>query len=229
MSYPLLPPGDRPRRNGEPPMPQLPPHRYTDYPVYPANADYSGYPEASGYFPQAAAPVPPSSFFSMAVAWRNKWTILFLAILGGVAGYGYAWSQRPVYQAKLIMEVQSANENFMNLKDVDPTSGGNSAESLQTQLKILQSDSLFARVRKSMEMWAPQMRSVAPTPPHPLLKDFPAFRAVTFNEELAAAPDNLKVRVNGLSRLVELRFDSADPRFAAEFLNRLVEDRKSVV
>ena len=54
-----------------------------------------------------------------------------------MAGYGYAWSQRPVYQAKLIMEVQSANENFMNLKDVDPTSGGNSAESLQTRIHDL--------------------------------------------------------------------------------------------
>ncbi len=147
-----------------------------------------------------------------------------LAVLGAATGYSYARSQRAIYQARLTMEVQSANENFMNLREVDPTSGANSAESLQTQLKILQSDPLFTRVRKSLEPLAMVMRKAPPPPPHPWLKGLPAFRPVTFAEEMDAAPDNLKVRVNGLSRLVELRFDSADPLFAAEFLNRLVDD-----
>ena len=57
--------------------------------------------------------------------------------------------QTPVYQARTSLEIQDLNENFLNIKQVTPVSEGNSYTALtdiQTQIKLLQSESLVKRV-----------------------------------------------------------------------------------
>src|SRR5207237_522073 len=57
--------------------------------------------------------------------------------------------QTPIYQARASLELQAFNENFMNLKSVDPTSSFQeySPEGIiQTQMRILQSETLLERV-----------------------------------------------------------------------------------
>lgn len=212
MTYPLLPGGDNGRR--------YPDSRLV---VYPSNPNHN----LGGYHPRPStaesAPVTPS-LLSFRVWWRYKWLFAILITFGATIGYLFAKSQMPVYQAKLTFEVQNVNENFMNLRDVDPTINGSAAESLQTQLKILKSDALLSRVRMKMADWQERMTERHPVRPAGILSHLPANKPVTFNGEMGAAGDRLRVGVAGLSRVVDVRFDSADPQFAAEFVNTLVKE-----
>src|SRR5438046_2018457 len=55
------------------------------------------------------------------VLWRRKWIIMAGGVLGGIAGLVYTIPKTPVYQARTTLELQGLNENFLNIKNVDPT------------------------------------------------------------------------------------------------------------
>src|SRR5438045_2942990 len=57
---------------------------------------------------------------------RHKGAVLLAAFLGGLAGFLYTLPQTPIYQASATLEVQGLNENFLNMRDVNPTTTGNS-------------------------------------------------------------------------------------------------------
>src|SRR5712692_2050023 len=80
---------------------------------------------------------------------RHKGALLIGAFVGTLTGLLIALPQTPLYQAKVSLEIQGLNENFLNMKDFSPTStgGGYYPEfDIQTQVKILESRSLFKRV-----------------------------------------------------------------------------------
>jgi len=80
---------------------------------------------------------------------RNKVTLLCFALAGLALAILFSLVQTPVYRARTSMEIQDFNSDFMGSKDIDPTqSNQNSATDsyFQTQIKILQSDSLLERV-----------------------------------------------------------------------------------
>src|SRR5690242_18231506 len=86
---------------------------------------------------------------------RSKWTILTLAVFGAAAGYLVTLPQTPIYQARTSIEIQSLNENFLNMKEVDPTasSASDSMDAyIRTQMKILQSRSLMERVIDKLDL-----------------------------------------------------------------------------
>src|SRR5439155_4197881 len=119
--------------------------------------------------------------------------------------------QSPVYRARTALEIQNINEDFLNIKQVNPVSEGYSSTVLTeiaTQVRLLQSESLIKRVLTK-------------------LKDrFPEDLKVRTSESDAAqaAARSLNARASGLTRVVEASYDSTDPRFAAAFLNTLVQE-----
>src|ERR1700691_2560630 len=80
------------------------------------------------------------------IARRHKGTLIVIAFAGLLTSILVTLPQTPVYQARASLEIRDLNENFLNMRDVNPTTnelGSSSAESdLQTQVKILQSDSV---------------------------------------------------------------------------------------
>ncbi len=52
---------------------------------------------------------------------QGRKTILLLALTGGLAGLAVAWMQAPVYRATAAIEVQGFNDDFLNLRSVQPT------------------------------------------------------------------------------------------------------------
>src|SRR2546421_6958866 len=105
---------------------------------------------------ERAAPLPEVAEFEQSsilqywpVLWRHKWIILAGGILAGLAGLVYTLPKTPVYQARTTLEIQGLNENFLNIKNIDPTVNSSSYSDgayLQTQIKILQSRTLISRV-----------------------------------------------------------------------------------
>ncbi|HLH38562.1 MAG TPA: polysaccharide biosynthesis tyrosine autokinase [Bryobacteraceae bacterium] len=161
--------------------------------------------------------------------WRRKWTVGAFLAAGVLAGGILAYLSPRVYQGQTSIEVQDVNENFLNLKDIDPTATssnfGNDAY-VQTQAQILEQDALIEQVVKKLNLdqrpdflphsgLADRVRKLLALPPVP--PQAPLTAAVQ------QAKQNLKIIPPRQGRIIEIVFDSTDPQLAADFPNALVE------
>jgi succinoglycan biosynthesis transport protein ExoP len=158
---------------------------------------------------------------------RWKWILILSAVSGIALGFLPTLFLAPLYQAKASLEIQDLNDNFLNMKQVLPVndSGGqaNTYGDVQTQIKILQSDSVLGLVAAKMfaveaqdrervrpiNVWSRLLLGPAPSP------------EVYVQAETKRLSHSLKVRAVGQTRIVELTADSTNPRLAADFLNQL--------
>jgi polysaccharide biosynthesis transport protein len=158
---------------------------------------------------------------------RRRSTILLLTCLGGLFGFASTLAVLPVYRARTSLDIQNLNADFMNMRAVAPTGGGENASSeayVQTQIKLLQSDTLRARTVERLK----NTRTPAVFPRQDLLSAFrrflhlPGDRNLTNEDLVAYSAKKVTVKPLGLTRLVELTCDSWDPQFSAAFCNSLV-------
>src|SRR5437879_711773 len=83
--------------------------------------------------PERGAP-PAEESAGLLECWRmivrRKWLLLSVAAACGLAGFTLSLVQTPMYQAHTSLEIQGPNDNFLNLKDLDPasSSGPSAAE-----------------------------------------------------------------------------------------------------
>src|ERR1035438_131832 len=161
---------------------------------------------------------------------RRKGTVILAAFFGILIGVLVTLPQTPVYQARASLEIQDINKNFMNSKDMSPVNDTGSYAALtdiQTQIKILQSETLIERTVQKLRAVKPaDLKSdtgrivawrKALNLPGPTVAD-------EKESSLRAAANNLKVRAAGQTRVIELMFDSTNPKLAADFLNTLTND-----
>src|ERR1700688_2117018 len=150
---------------------------------------------------------------------RRKGTLIALAIVGALAGVLLTLSQSPVYQARTSIEIQDLNQEFLNMKAVNPvddSSHANALTDLQTQLQILQSESLIGRTLdklhiSSLSALNPQTVGMAKWRREPV--------DPTRTQLMEAAARNLQVSVTGQTRILEVSFQSTDPKNASGFAN----------
>jgi succinoglycan biosynthesis transport protein ExoP len=158
---------------------------------------------------------------------RQKLTLLCFAGAGLLTAILISSLQTPVYRARTSLEIQDFNDNFLDLKSVDPTNSSgnyNAAESyVDTQMKILQSESLLERVINKLNMnQAPPatgLRALAAR-----LGWATASRTLEKEELIRQAARSLTVSTSGQTRLLEVLYESPDPKLAAEFANTLVSE-----
>src|SRR5882762_8712733 len=96
-----------------------------------------------------AMPLPTSLFEYGQVLLRRKGTILIAAVLGTGLGLLVSMPRTRIYQARTTLELQGLNENLLNTREVNPsapTVNTPAFEEIQTQIRILQSESLIGRV-----------------------------------------------------------------------------------
>ena len=81
---------------------------------------------------------------------HHKGTLAVACFLGLLLSLLFTLPQTSIYRARASLEIQNLNENFLNLRDVSPTTNEGSSSpaeyDLQTQVKILQSESVLERV-----------------------------------------------------------------------------------
>jgi len=81
---------------------------------------------------------------------RHRGTLILIAFLGFLTSILLTLPQTPIYQARASLEIQSINEDFLNMREMSPTANGGGSYppqyDLQTQAKILQSESVLERV-----------------------------------------------------------------------------------
>lgn len=145
---------------------------------------------------------------------------MLLALLCGV------WTL-PTYQTRTSLDIRSLNGDFLNMRSVAPTGEDTPADAdtnLQTQIKLLQSDTLIQETIDRMlalphpallprdDLFSDLLRklrmgNVAPIP---------------YKTALENTAKRLKVKPLGLTRLVEITCDSWSPQLSAEFCNNLI-------
>ncbi len=162
---------------------------------------------------------------------RRKGAFLLIAFLGLLAAVLLTLPQTPVYQARTTLEIQNLNENFLNMRDVNPTvneAGATPLETdLQTQISILQSESVLKQVIAQLDLPTrlPAQREKSRLAAWRKALHLPeAKSAATVESLLPQVAASLKVRAQANTRLVEVLYDSTDPRLAADVANAVTAE-----
>jgi len=160
---------------------------------------------------------------------RHKRTILLAAAAGLVLGFLAGIPVKPIYRARTSLEVLSFNDEFMNAKETNPVSSGNSADTSaeENQAKLLQSRSLLDVVARKLGSHrdAGDAQQDIPATGWRRWLHMPAPVPVTTREQLVnAAADSLKVQVTLHTHIVEASVESSDRHLAADFANTLARE-----
>ncbi len=159
---------------------------------------------------------------------RRKWVLVLAAITGVLLAALITIPRTPVYEARTSLEVQDINQEFMNMKQVSPVADSNAINALsdlQTQIKILQSESLADRTLAQTKVALPACVE------DPIAKSSFWRQALNFlktspkqsrNLLLTSAAKNIRVRAAGQTRIIEVLVESPDPKVACGFANVLV-------
>jgi polysaccharide biosynthesis transport protein len=173
--------------------------------------------------------VGPGGYDSLRDYWqilfRYRRTLLSFLVAGLVGAIFISLIQTPIYRVRTSLEIQGTS--FLEQKGQNDT-GGNyaSPESyVETQVKLLQSESLLEHVIDKLKLQNDQPKT--------------GLRAITWRihrmlqfSDPSGLPEreklmrevqrNLTVRTSGSSRLLEVTYESPDPKGAADFANTLV-------
>ena len=162
---------------------------------------------------------------------RWRWVIVGCALIGLAASQFLNLSTLPVYRARTSLDIQSINSDFMNMRNVAPTGEAQSSSAeayVQTQIKLLQSDTLLDNTVARLE-----------AEPHPqfiergdLLSSVKRSlhlgrsESLPYQQLVDQAARLVKVKPLGVTRLVEITCDSWDAQFSAKFCNTLTDEFK---
>lgn len=162
---------------------------------------------------------------------RFRWIVAICALLGILASLVFNLTTLPVYRARTSLDIQNLNGDFMNMHTLSPTGGTDSSSTeayVQTQIKLLQSDTLLDRTVSRLE-----------SEPHPafierddLVSQLKRNLHLSRSEPLAyqalidEAAKQVKVKPLGVTRLVEITCDSWNAAFSAKFCNTLTQEFK---
>jgi succinoglycan biosynthesis transport protein ExoP len=157
---------------------------------------------------------------------RRRSLIFLVTLTGALIGFLLTVAVLPVYRARTSLDIQNLNADFMNMKVVAPTGSEENASTeayVQTQIKLLQSDTLRART-------VAQMRSatgVASLTRDDLLSRVRRLLHVPGDSPLSSeallhfTANRVSVKPLGMTRLVEVTCDSWNAQFSADFCNML--------
>ncbi|MBA3974107.1 MAG: hypothetical protein C0504_07815 [Candidatus Solibacter sp.] len=163
---------------------------------------------------------------------RRKGTVIIGAAAGLLMGVAVTLPQTPIYKASTSLEIQSLNQNFMNMQNVQQTmesSGWDGMMDIQTQIKIIQSESLVERVLAAMNNGkapaAEKAQDAGRVSTWRRALNLPEPKAEeTRGSALDMAAESVTARNTGQTRIVEISVESTDPKVAAEFANKLTTE-----
>jgi len=185
------------------------------------------------YFDTPPGGAPPSeeeASDALVTYWRvlrrHKGVLLLAATLGAIAGVLVKLPETPVYQATVAIEIQGLNDDFLNMRSLNPTisTSYDPYFDIQTQVREMQSRALMERVVKKMgameqaalmvdtgriSAWRKALHLSDPKPP-------------SIEEALGSA--NVSIKPSISSRIVEISCDSVNPKVAAQFANTMAEE-----
>ena len=159
----------------------------------------------------------------------HRWRIAAFAVIGACLAFIISLTTQPVFRARTSLDIQNLNVDFMNMRAVAPTGqvGPASGEIyLQTEIKLLQSETLL---RRTVNRMTPEAEQITTSPTGALLKlrralHLPGSEPHSPKQIVEYTAKSVAVKPLGLTRLVEVTCDSWDAKFAADFCNALTAE-----
>lgn len=158
---------------------------------------------------------------------RHRKILLSFALAGLLGAFVISLVQTPIYRVRTSLEIQGGN--LLEIKGSNDYTGSYATlESyVETQVKLLQSEYVLEHVIDKLQLqkerpatgwraFASRVQSIF---------DFSKTSHLPEREKLIREIErNLTVRTSGNSRLLEVLYESPDPKRAAEFANTLVSE-----
>ncbi len=156
---------------------------------------------------------------------RRKGTLLGVTLAGVLVAALVSLAQPRLYRSVASLEVQGVNENFLNLRDIDPAATPNAASNdayVKTQSEILQQDALLEQAADKLNLaerpefqprssfWE-RLHGAAPT----------ASAQNSGHYAADVARKHLKIEPSRDSQIIHVSFEARDPQLAADFANTL--------
>jgi polysaccharide biosynthesis transport protein len=152
--------------------------------------------------------------------------MLFLfALVSTLLGILLTWAQTPVYRARTLLEIESLNEDFLNIRNVSPVASEENRQSpdsnIRTQIAVLQSRPVLERAleKKNLERRLLSKRRQYHIPGQ--IWGVHETPDVLHNRALSMVAAALRVRSEPNTRVLEITFDASDPKIAADLVNSL--------
>jgi len=189
------------------------------YPPFP-RANYPYGPVA--YLPpQYAAIDPETQPLSMGQALaplrRNWLPLTLLTVVGSMAALLIALHQTPMYRSVSQLEIEGFNEDFLDLKGLSSITNDHAIDPyLQTQIRVLESQELLARVAKKLDL--------AHRPEYATSSKFTQSALTPEQRVLRILSDRVSARVAGTSHVIDITAESDDPAFAALLANEIATE-----
>jgi polysaccharide biosynthesis transport protein len=177
---------------------------------------------------------------------KRRWIILTFTLAVIVVTAIATWTATPIYRATIKLEIDPEQTNVLPFKEtMDPGSGyAQSQEYLQTQFKVLESQTLAARVVRALNLETdPRFLTQArPTVQSKTLEWLRGIFGLSDKDKIDTKVDPVSLEEARLaslarslrasltttpirtSRLVDVSFDARDPKLAAEVANTLATE-----
>ena len=161
---------------------------------------------------------------------RRIWTVVAITAAVSVLTLLFVLPRTPMYQGKAKLEIQGLNENFLNLHDVNPNASSSGSGSIadtfmQTQIEVLQSDSLLERVIGKLNLLdTPEFSQPSRISKTLARMGIKSSKKPTVQSILPQVSKNLLIRPTRQTSIIEVTYDSSDPRTAADFTNTLISE-----
>jgi len=166
---------------------------------------------------------------------KRRWVVLScLLIVFSTVAIG-TLKQKPVYEGKVLIEINPEQPNVLNFKEVLQISTADVDSYRETQYKVLQSRTLAERVTKALQLYRnPEFyrgrmlfglvendpeKIPSPADPSPPDPSMDAYR-----NSVKHFLDSVNISPVRRSNLVEVSFYSQDPKLAARVANQLASD-----
>src|ERR1700675_2389554 len=174
----------------------------------------------------AASPGYDSLLDYWHILFRHRKTLLNFVLAGLLGAIVISLVQTPIYRVRTSLEIQGTS--FLETKGSTDSSGSYATPEsyMETQVKLLQSESLFEHVIHKLKLQqqpATGWRALTSRVRHIFESSEPP-RLPEREKLIRKIQSNLTVRTSGNSRLLEVLYESPDPKGAPEFVNTLVSE-----
>lgn len=157
---------------------------------------------------------------------KQRYVILGVTIISLAGALWYALRTPPVYENIARIEIRPKESPNLGLQQLVSQNGSNQGDqALQTEVKILQSDSVLLQTAESLNLRSRLVaeraaRKKSTEAPTPLAGNATAAEK---RRSIGYIRGGLSVRVIPGTDLVEIRYRSGDPALGAEIVDKLVE------
>ena len=142
---------------------------------------------------------------------ERLWLIVAITVLAVVAGATYAFRSPPVYQSKLVLEVEQDEKKFINIEEIAPENL-HSSEMLNTIAQTVKNSSVLKRVIQKNNLVADRSFWSNPT------------NAPTEEEVLRALSLTVNAKLRRQTRLIDLSIDHTNRETAQKLVASIADE-----